>query len=111
VARAIAIFGEAVQSAYGPRLRDLFLFGSRARDDHGPFSDADVVVVLDDEDWNLFDEKRQLARLAYDAIVETGVHVQGWPVSRSAWEQPLTHANPALIRNMQRDARGLGSVE
>jgi predicted nucleotidyltransferase len=111
VARALTIFDAAVRAAYGPRAVDIRLFGSRARGDHGPFSDADVVVVLADDGWDLFDEKRRLARLAYDAIVEAGVHIQGWPVSRSAWERPETHTNPTLIRNMRRDGRALGLIE
>jgi len=110
VARALAIFSEAIRKSYGPRACDILLFGSRARGDHEPFSDADVVVVLADNDWDLFEEKRRLARLAYDAIVETGVHIQGWPVGRLAWERPESHTNPTLIRKMRRDARPLGPV-
>ena len=110
VARALTLFGEAIRGTYADRALEIFLFGSRARGDHGPFSDADVGVLLADDDWDLLEEKRRLARLAYDAIVETGVHVQGWPVSLSAWEHPETHASPVLVRNMRRDARALAPI-
>lgn len=111
VAKALAMFASAVRSACGARVLHLLLFGSRSRGDFKPFSDADVAVVLAGEEWDLFDEKRRLARLAYDAIVETGVHVQGWPVSRAAWEHPDAHTNPTLIRNMKKDAKPLGAFE
>jgi hypothetical protein len=60
---------------------------------------------LADGDWSAFREKMNIAGVATDTIVETGVHVQGWPVSRSQWEDPDKHINPALIRNMRRDAK------
>jgi uncharacterized protein len=109
VVRALDQFIGAVRRAYGSRVVDLALFGSRARGDFGPFSDADVAVVLNDDRWELVEEKRRLARIAYDVLVNTGVHVQGWPVSQSAWEDPETHSNPTLVRNMRRDARPIAA--
>ena len=107
VQRALTLFSEAVAAAYGRELAALYLFGSRARGDHHPFSDADVAVVLHDENWQLVPEKRRLARLAYDVIVETGVDVQGWPVSLAAWREPDRHSNPELVRRMRRDGKPL----
>jgi predicted nucleotidyltransferase len=107
VERALATFVSDVRRHYGDRLKGLYLFGSRARGDHRPESDVDVAVVLADGVWRPFCESMDIAGIATDTIVETGVHVQGWPVSRSTWEHPETHTNPALIRNMRRDARPL----
>lgn len=105
VSGALRRFAADLAAHYGERLDDLFLFGSRARQDHEPDSDVDVVVLLKDDDWRVFKEKMDIAGIATDTIVETGVHVQGWPVSRSDWEHPDRHTNPALIRNMRRDAK------
>lgn len=110
VKHAIAMFAERLQAAYGARLAGIYLFGSRARQDHEPFSDADIAVVLRDDEWSLIPEKRRLARLAYDAIVETGVHVQGWPISASAWNNPKSHNDPALVENMRREAVPIGAL-
>lgn len=107
VTKALALFADAIRGAYGDRLAALYLFGSRARGDHEPHSDADVAVVLVDEDWRYMPEKMRLADLACDVIVETGVHVQGWPVSGKTWRDPAKHHNPGLIRNMKRDARAM----
>lgn len=104
---ALSMFAASVREAYGQRLRGLYLFGSRARGDHEPHSDADVAVLLCDEAWELTSEKRRLARLAVEAIVATGVHVQGWPVSLCDWSQPERSSNARLIENMRRDGRSL----
>jgi antitoxin ChpS len=108
VAEAIARFAGDLRRHYGDRIQGLYLFGSRARGDHGPHSDADVAVVLDDRAWDFRREKHAVTDIATEVIVDTGVHVQGWPVSRSAWDDPAKHTNPLLVKNMHRDARPIG---
>ena len=105
VARAIAAFASAVRRHYGSRLVGLLLFGSRARGDHTLESDADVAVVLDDEELDFWREKMVLADLSYDAILEFGADVQGWPIRRTEWLDPARHRNPTLVRAMQRDGK------
>jgi predicted nucleotidyltransferase len=41
-------FADRVRSALGPHLRQLILFGSRARGDARPDSDYDVLVIVDE---------------------------------------------------------------
>ena len=110
IARALAEFASAVRRHYKDRLLGLYLFGSRARGDHTPDSDVDVAVVLADQKMDFWREKMALADLAYEPIAASGVHVQGWPVAWSAWDQPDTHRNPSLIRVMQRDGRVIDDV-
>lgn len=107
VARALDLFAASVGAGYGDRLCGLFLFGSRARGDNAPFSDADVAVVLNDQDWALVRETRRLARLAHEVLIETGVEVQAWPVSRAAWENPAHHSEAAFVESMRRDAKAI----
>ena len=45
------------------RVRRLILFGSRARGDHKPYSDYDILVVLPEKD-------RQVVDALYDATME-----------------------------------------
>lgn len=42
-------FGDAVRSLLGMRLKEMWLFGSRARGDSHPHSDYDVLIVADGE--------------------------------------------------------------
>ena len=85
VERAIEEYTRDLRREYASRLRGVYLFGSRARGEHSRESDADIAVVLADVDYDFWTEKMRLADLAYDVIVATNVHVQGWPVSESEW--------------------------
>jgi predicted nucleotidyltransferase len=103
VEEALDIFRTSLDREYGRRLRDLLVFGSRARGDATDESDVDVAIVLDGEIDSPVQDMLKVAGLAYDAIVETGIHVQGWPVSEREWANPSLHENPQLILSMRRD--------
>ncbi|MGD9408487.1 MAG: nucleotidyltransferase domain-containing protein [Thiohalocapsa sp.] len=76
-ASAISAFRARLQDRYGSRLVGLILFGSRARGNHRPDSDADVAVFLDDVDHPVA-EQMELADDAYAVFLDTGVLVQPW---------------------------------
>jgi predicted nucleotidyltransferase len=107
VARALRDFAAAVRRHYGDRLRGLYLFGSRARGDHTPESDADVAVVLADDGWRVWNEKKVLIRLSYDLIIDTGADIQAWPIRESQWQEPERHHNPAFAKAIRRDGKAL----
>lgn len=102
---ALAEYVAAVRRHYGPRLVDVLLFGSRARGDARPDSDADVAVILEDGDWQFWTEKMRLAGLAYDILLEHDLYIQPWPFPRSAWESPAKHPKQRLIESIRKDAR------
>ena len=107
VARALQDFAAAVRRHYGDRLRGLYLFGSRARGDHTPESDADVAVVLADGGWRFWDEKKTLIHLSYDLMVDTGADIQAWPMRESEWLQPERHHNPAFATAVRAEGKAL----
>jgi hypothetical protein len=43
-------------------------------------------------------------------LIESGVEVQAWPVSRAAWDDPSHLVEPALVKNMRRDAKAIDLV-
>jgi predicted nucleotidyltransferase len=79
------------------------LFGSRARRNHRPDSDADVAVLLRGPRGAFRDTELALADIAYDVLLETGVLVPPLPVWEDEWEHPEHHRSPTLIRNIQRE--------
>ena len=84
------------------------LFGSRARGDHRPDSDLDLAVVLNGDRQDFIDTKLDMAGIAFDVLMETGILVQPLPL----WDGDLTHperfTNPALIRSIAKDGIRLG---
>jgi uncharacterized protein len=70
----LAEFRHGLERIYGPRLAELVLFGSRARDDSVTDSDIDVMVVLHGQ-VNPLQEARRISRfrgdlcLRHDAVI------------------------------------------
>jgi predicted nucleotidyltransferase len=83
--RALAEFSDKVRAHYGARLSGLYLFGSRARGDQRPDSDADVAVILADGDWIEWQERRVLLNLAYEIGLDSGLYIQPWPFAAGEW--------------------------
>jgi predicted nucleotidyltransferase len=79
------------------------MFGSRARGDHRLDSDLDLAVILNGGRGDFIDVKLDMAGIAFDVLLETGVLVQAFPM----WDGDLTHperfTNPALIDHITRD--------
>lgn len=79
------------------------LFGSRARRNHRPESDADLAVVLRGAHGRRVDEALKMAGIAFDVMLETGILIEAIPLWEDEWEHPETFNNPALIENIRRE--------
>jgi predicted nucleotidyltransferase len=79
------------------------LFGSRARQNHRADSDADVAVLLRGAHEAFLKTKLDMADIAFDVLLETGIRVQPLPVWLDEWEHPERHVNPGLLANIARD--------
>lgn len=89
-------------SAHYPVSRAI-LFGSRARGNFNPGSDADIAVLLSGRPTGFLDTKLSMADVAYDVLLETGVRIQPLPIWQEEWEQPEAYSNPRLLRNIERE--------
>lgn len=58
----------------------LILFGSRPRGDYHEASDVDVAVILAGQPGDFVNTKLEMAGLAFDVLLETGVLIQALPV-------------------------------
>ena len=76
--RAVDDFCAAVRARFGPRLRELALFGSRARGDGDEDSDVDVLVTVDGLTGR---EAREVAYLAGDVLTRHDVLVSPFVLS------------------------------
>jgi predicted nucleotidyltransferase len=100
-ARAVRLFTGRVSARHD--LADAILFGSRARRGHRSDSDADLAVLLRGEHGSRADVAMELADVAFDVMLETGVLIEAIPFWEDEWAHPERFANPALIANIRRD--------
>jgi len=103
IEQAVIRFGRQVVEHY--EVDQLILFGSRARGDYHPESDADVAVILKGPVGDLVETKLALAGIAFDNLVETGVLIQALPVWESEWIQPEPYDSHTLLQNIARDGK------
>ncbi len=84
-------------------VRCALLFGSRARGHFPPDSDADVALLLSGPQGPFLDTKLELADIAYEVLLATGIRIQPLPVWEEEWEHPETYTNPRLLQNIARE--------
>jgi predicted nucleotidyltransferase len=99
--RAVIAFLSRVSAQYD--IAGAYLFGSRARRDSRPESDADLAVLLRGEPGRRVDVALEMAAVAFDVMLETGVLVEAVPIWETEWEHPERFSNPALIENIRRE--------
>ncbi len=84
-------------------VRHAILFGSRARDEFQPESDADVAVLLSGPHGQFMAARLAMADIAFDVMLETGIRIEPLPVWEDEWDNPDAYRNPKLLRNIERD--------
>jgi predicted nucleotidyltransferase len=97
VKRFVAIISDRYDIA------DVLVYGSRARGTHRSDSDADVAVLLRGDHQRLLPVKLEMADIAFDVLLETGVLISPLPIWSDEWEHPENYSNPALLHNIERD--------
>lgn len=79
------------------------LYGSRARGDNQPDSDADIAVILRGERGDRAAASLDMAGIAFYVMLKTGVMVQALPLWEDELRQPETFSNPVLTKIILRD--------
>jgi predicted nucleotidyltransferase len=108
VRQVLLSFAKDVHDHYGSGLAGLYLYGSRARDEHHPESDADLAVILS-KDFDFWQEVSVLSDLSYDYLADQNVCIDATPVALLEWNDPSSHVNPSLVRAMRRDCKAIGA--
>lgn len=98
---AVRRFLALIESRYD--MAGAIVYGSRARGTHRPDSDADVAVLLRGEHQNLRTAVQDMADVAFDVLLETGILVSPLPIWLDEWERPENHSNPSLLQNISRE--------
>ncbi len=79
------------------------LYGSRARGDHRPDSDADLAVILSGRCGDRSAVGRAFSGIAFDVLMETGIRIHALPLWEPELAWPASFSNPALIAIIQRE--------
>ena len=83
------------------KVEKAIVFGSRARGDNRPDSDADLALVFErGNEWPIVG---LLAGLAFDVLMDTGILVQPVPISTLDWTHPERFPRPGFLRNVARE--------
>jgi predicted nucleotidyltransferase len=80
-------------------LVELRLIGSKARGDSGPESDIDVVIVLEDCDWQ---RKRRVFRLCFELSLKFDVLLAPIVFTRERFNSDRNRTTP-FYQNVQRE--------
>jgi predicted nucleotidyltransferase len=99
--RAARLFLRRIEGRY--RMIEGLVFGSRARGTHRADSDADVAVLLEGAAGNRYQVSGDMAAIAFDVMMETGVLVDPLPLWEDELERPELFGNPSLIANIRRE--------
>lgn len=96
---ALSDLAAFVRGRFGARLRDLRLFGSRARGEGHEDSDLDVLVVVDEL---ASAEGREIAYLAGDLLTRHQVLVSPLTMATARW-QTLRDSERLIVSEIDRD--------
>ena len=100
-AGTVAAFLDRISAVFP--FKHVILFGSRARGDFHPDSDADVAVVLAGQHGRFIETKLAMADIAFDVMLDTGIRVEALPLWDDEWLNPVDYRNPLLLMNIARD--------
>lgn len=95
-------FKRRLEGRYGPRLKNVFLFGSRARGDFRSDSDADVAVFLDHVS-DPIREQMALCDDAYDIWMETGIRIEPWVFENASLKDPDRYRASHIVKIIQQE--------
>jgi len=97
----------ALQGRFGGRLAGLYLFGSRARQDHRPDSDLDIAVLLHDPAMPLTSADDELLDVTYPIEIARGLHIQAWALPANALTADRSTSRRRLIDTVRREGIAL----
>lgn len=98
--KAARAFLAAVQLAYGNKIQRAALFGSKVRGDSTRYSDIDILLIVNDDNWKF---RKAVSRISSEIALKYDVLLDVRIISVSRW-QYMTEIQSGLYQNISRDA-------
>ena len=93
---AVQAFVEQLSERYPSHIRQITLFGSKARGDSRKWSDIDILVIVDNEDWRF---QHAISDVASDVSLEFDVLIGPRVIGEERWER-MRRDGFGLYRNI-----------
>ena len=101
---AVKEFNQKLRSFAGSNIKQILLFGSKARGDYHSESDIDIFVLLDQGD---FETRDRIVDLAYDVFLKYQVQISPRVINMQEY-QLSNRWQTSFIKNIQKEGINIG---
>jgi len=92
--KAVSEFADRIRSELGTTVKDIILFGSRARGEGDEHSDLDIMIVIDGLSWDI---KCRISDIAAEENIKHHVVISTVRYKCSDWNNPVIQGSPFAI--------------
>lgn len=103
---AVSEFLDLLQRHHPERVLQTVLFGSKARGDSRHWSDIDILIIVDQDDWRF---SHTISNLAADVSLKYDVLIGPRVIGQERWERMKEHRF-SLYRNIVAEGIPLAAV-
>ena len=98
--KAVREFMRTVRMAYGEKIQRAALFGSKVRGDFTKYSDVDILLIINDDNWKF---RQPISVMVSDIALKYDVLLDVRVISAARW-QYLANIQAGLYQNIIMDA-------
>lgn len=88
---AVLEFADLLRERFGFLIKEVILFGSKARGESDKESDIDILIVLTNLSWEI---KKSISELAAEENLKHDVLISTIRYDTATWESPIIKASP-----------------
>ncbi len=90
--QAVDALVQSLRQQYPERIREIMLFGSKARGDSSPDSDIDILILVDDDHWRF---SHAISKIAARISLHRDVLLGPCVISQARWTSTILYRTAA----------------
>jgi predicted nucleotidyltransferase len=90
--QAVDAFVQSLRQQYPDRIKEIMLYGSKARGDSRPDSDIDLLILVDDDHWRF---SHAIGKIAARISLHCDVLLGPCVISQERWPRTILHRTVA----------------